>query len=87
MTTKTETTKTTARRQLKGEVVKVAGANTVVVKVDTFKLHRLYKKQYRVTKKYMAHDAKSAYAVGDKVVIEETRPISKRKRFRVIAKA
>lgn len=87
MTTTGTTTKTTARRQLNGEVVSVAGKNTVVVKVDRFKLHPVYKKQYRVTKKYMAHDAESVAAVGDTVVIEEVRPVSKRKRFRVIAKA
>lgn len=54
---------------------------TIVVTVHTRKTHPLYRKQYMVTSKFMAHDEKNAAKVGDKVVIVETRPISARKRF------
>jgi|ERR1039458_3170970 small subunit ribosomal protein S17 len=54
---------------------------TIVVTVHTRKTHPLYRKQYMVTTKFMAHDEKNAAKVGDKVVISETRPISRRKRF------
>jgi small subunit ribosomal protein S17 len=54
---------------------------TIVVTVHTRKTHPLYRKQYMVTSKFMAHDEKNAAKVGDKVVITETKPISRRKRF------
>jgi small subunit ribosomal protein S17 len=54
---------------------------TIVVTVHTRKTHPLYRKQYMVTSKFMAHDEKNAAKTGDKVVITETRPISARKRF------
>ena len=54
---------------------------TIVVTVHTRKTHPVYRKQYMVTSKFMAHDEKNAAKVGDKVVITETRPISSRKRF------
>ncbi len=62
---------------------------TIVVTVQTRKTHPLYRKQYTVSSKYMAHDEKNEAEVGDKVAITETRPISKRKRYtldRVIEK-
>lgn len=54
---------------------------TIVVTVHTRKTHPLYRKQYMVTSKFMAHDEKNAAKTGDKVIITETRPISARKRF------
>jgi len=54
---------------------------TIVVTVHTRKTHPLYRKQYMVTSKFMAHDEKNEAKVGDKVIISETRPISRRKRF------
>ncbi len=54
---------------------------TIVVNVHTPKTHPIYKKQYSITKKFIAHDEKNEAAIGDKVSIVETRPISKRKRF------
>jgi small subunit ribosomal protein S17 len=53
---------------------------TIVVSVTSRKTHRLYKKQYSASKKFMAHDEKNEAQIGDKVVIEETRPLSARKR-------
>lgn len=54
---------------------------TIVVTVQTRKTHPLYRKQYTVSKKFMAHDEKNEAHVGDKVAIVETRPLSARKRF------
>lgn len=54
---------------------------TIVVTVLTRKTHPLYRKQYTVSKKFMAHDEKNEARIGDKVSIVETRPLSARKRF------
>lgn len=54
---------------------------TIVVTVQTRKTHPLYRKQYTVSKKFMAHDEKNEAKEGDKVEIAETRPLSARKRF------
>lgn len=54
---------------------------TIVVTVQTRKTHPLYRKQYTVSKKFMAHDEKNEAHVGDRVSIVETRPLSARKRF------
>ena len=54
---------------------------TIVVTVQTRKTHPLYRKQYTVSKKFMAHDEKNEAQVGDKVEIIETRPISARKHY------
>ena len=52
---------------------------TIVVTVRERKTHPLYRKQYTVSKKFMAHDENNEANIGDKVAIVETRPISKRK--------
>ena len=54
---------------------------TIVVKVATRKTHPIYRKQYTSTNKFMAHDEQNDARIGDKVVISETKPLSKRKRF------
>ncbi len=54
---------------------------TIVVTVQTRKTHPLYRKQYTVSKKFMAHDEKNEAQKGDKVAITETRPLSARKRY------
>lgn len=54
---------------------------TIVVSVQTRKTHPLYRKQYTVSTKFMAHDEKNEAKQGDKVAIVETRPLSKRKRY------
>lgn len=54
---------------------------TIVVSVQTRKTHPLYRKQYTVSTKFMAHDEKNEAKEGDKVAIVETRPLSKRKRY------
>ena len=57
---------------------------TVVVAEETMVLHPRYKKRVKSTNKYKAHDENNACKVGDKVLIMETRPLSKDKRWRVV---
>ena len=59
---------------------------TVVVSVERFKEHPKYKRRFKVHKKYKAHDENKEYKMGDKVVIEETKPISKDKNWKVVGK-
>jgi small subunit ribosomal protein S17 len=72
---------TNSRRRLQGRVVSNKMDKTVVVEVERKKMHRLYKKVIRVSKKYMAHDESNALNIGDEVQIVESRPMSKRKRW------
>ena len=70
---------------LKGVVTSDKMDKTIVVKVTRFVEHKKYGKRIKMTKKYKAHDEENSKKVGDKVEIEETRPISKDKKFNVIA--
>ena len=72
------------KRILSGTIRKATNKKTVVVEVErTFK-HPIYKKYIKRSKKYHAHDETDALRVGDKVMIEETRPISKLKTWKVV---
>lgn len=74
-----------SRRQIKtGRVVSDKMDKTVVVKVDYLKPHPLYRKIIRKTNKFHAHDEENNCRVGDVVRIEETRPMSKTKCWRVV---
>ncbi len=73
-------------RTLKGMVVSDRMQKTVVVAVSRLIKHPKYKKYYKVTKRYKAHDEKDEYHTGDKVVIQETRPLSCDKRWRVLSR-
>lgn len=70
-------------RTIIGTVSSSKSDKTIVVTVQTRKTHPLYRKQYTVSKKFMAHDEKNEALVGDKVAIVETRPISARKHFKL----
>jgi small subunit ribosomal protein S17 len=74
---------TEKRKSMVGVVVSDKMDKTVVVSVDTPKRHPLYKKIMRRQTKYKAHDEKNECRMGNKVRIEETRPLSKDKRWRV----
>jgi small subunit ribosomal protein S17 len=73
------------KRVLQGVVVSDAMDKTVVVRVERRVMHPVYKKFIRRTKKYSAHDEANVHKVGDVVRIEECRPISKSKRWTVVA--
>jgi len=73
-------------RKLTGIVVSDKMQKTRVVAVELLKKHPKYLTYYRVTTKFKAHDEENVYKTGDKVVIEETRPMSKEKRWRIVGK-
>lgn len=73
-------------RKLQGIIVSDKMNKTRVVAVTRLKKHPRYKKYYKVTRRFKAHDEKNEYKTGDKVIIEETRPLSKEKRWRIISK-
>jgi len=68
-------------RIMKGIVVSDKMNKTVVVSITRLKEHPKYKKRYKVTTRYKAHDENNEFKVGDKVLIRETKPISKDKRW------
>ncbi len=71
------------RRTLQGRVVSDKMNKTIVVKVTRQVRHAQYEKYIRVSKKYLAHDGEDQCGIGDLVTIVETRPLSRRKRWRV----
>ncbi|HOB11091.1 MAG: 30S ribosomal protein S17 [Acetomicrobium sp.] len=74
-----------AQRKVKrGIVVSSKMDKTVVVRVDRIAKHAFYHKPVLKSKKFMAHDEENACLMGDKVLIEETRPLSRRKRWKVV---
>jgi small subunit ribosomal protein S17 len=75
------------RRILEGEVVSDKMDKTVTVKVERRFIHPKYKKYVKRTDKYAAHDENNAFRIGDKVEIEECRPLSKNKSWTVVSVA
>lgn len=73
-------------RTKRGIVTSVAMDKTAVISVYTYKSDPKYKKRYRVTKKFHAHDEKNSCVLWDEVVIKETKPLSKLKRWEVSEK-
>ncbi len=80
------TTSILRHRTLKGTVVSDKMQKTVVIEIVRMKKHPKYKKYYKVTKRFKAHSPENAYHTGDKVIIQEGRPLSKEKRWTVISK-
>lgn len=68
-------------KTMTGIVASDKGNKTIVVKIVSHMTHPIYKKKYLMTKRIMAHDEANEAKIGDKVTIEETRPISARKHF------
>jgi len=72
------------RRVLQGVVVSDVNEKTVTVKVERRFMHPVYKKFIVRSKKYLAHDESNKVKTGERVRIQETRPLSKRKRWEVV---
>ncbi len=68
----------------KGTVVKISGAKTIKVEVNEYRRHPKYKKQFRVTKRFLAHDEAEVAQVGDQVTIKQGRPVSKLKTWELV---
>lgn len=75
-----------AKKRLEGKVISAKMDKTVVVEVERIKEHPKYIKRYAVHKRYKAHDPENECEKGDTVLIEESRPISKTKSWRVVEK-
>lgn len=82
----TNTTTDSKGRVLSGTVIGSKMKDTITVAVERYVMHPKYKKFLRRTKKYLVHDEGNTAVVGSKVDIQETRPISKRKRFVLVPK-
>jgi len=74
------------KRKIIGVVASDKMNKTRVVEVSGFKKHPKYLRYYKTMKRFKAHDEKNEYKTGDKVVIEETRPLSREKRWKIISK-
>lgn len=73
------------KRTLQGVVVSDKADKTITVRVERRIMHPFYKKYIRRSKKYAAHDPDNSHKIGDNVRIRECRPISKSKRWQVLA--
>lgn len=71
-------------RKIQGIIVSDKMQKTRVVAVTRLKKHELYHKYFKVTQRFKAHDEKNEYKTGDKVIMQETRPLSKEKRWNII---
>ena len=78
-----EAAKTTRKTTKVGMVLSAAADKSVVVKVENFVMHPLYHRFVRTSSKLMAHDEENTCNKGDRVLIEECPPLSRRKRWRV----
>ncbi|MDA3839832.1 MAG: 30S ribosomal protein S17 [Patescibacteria group bacterium] len=78
--------KKTIKKKFNGVVVSDKQDKTIVVSVDTVKIHPKYKKRYTMSKKYKVHDEENKFKTDDKVSFVECRPLSRDKRWRVLSK-
>lgn len=74
------------KRKLQGTIVSDKMNKTRVVEVVRLKKHPRYKKYFKISERFKAHDENNEYKTGEKVFIEETRPISKEKKWKIIRK-
>lgn len=72
------------KQELVGKVVSASSDKTISVLVETYKKDKKYGKRVKYSKKYAAHDEKNEAGVGDIVKIEQTRPLSKTKHYRLV---
>ncbi len=82
--TENKTNEITSGKTFDGVVIKSAMKDTVTVSVERYVQHPKYKKYMKLSKKFLVHNPGNTVAVGDKVTIKETRPISKRKHFIIV---
>jgi small subunit ribosomal protein S17 len=73
------------RKKIQGVVVRTKADKTIAVQVDPYKKHPIYSKRVQDSHRYYAHDEKNEAKLGDIVTIEESRPLSATKRFRLVS--
>jgi len=71
-------------RKLEGTIISDKMHKTRVVAVERLKKHKRYTKYFKVTTRLQAHDENNTYHVGDRVIIEETKPLSRKKRWNIV---
>ena len=81
-----DTEKKSKRRLLRGKIVSTKMSKTVVVEVERRVLHSKYKKFMKKAAKYHAHDEDETYQLNENVIIQESRPLSKKKRWVVVGR-
>lgn len=74
------------KRKLKGTIVSDKMNKTRIIAIERMKKHPKYQKYYKITARFKAHDENNEYKVGDQIIIEETKPLSKDKRWKIIGK-
>ena len=74
------------KRKLEGVVVSDKMSKTRVIQIERLKLHSKYRKYQKVSTRFKAHDEMNEYKTGDRVIIEETRPMSRGKRWVIVRK-
>jgi len=74
------------KRKLRGTIVSDKMNKTRIVEVSRLKKHPRYKKYFKISTRFKAHDENNEYKTGEKVFIEETRPISKDKKWKILSK-
>jgi len=72
------------KKRIEGVVVNTVNDKTVKVSTESIKVHAFYGKRMKASKNYLAHDEENKLKIGDKVMIEECKPISKKKTWKVI---
>jgi small subunit ribosomal protein S17 len=75
------------RKTMQGIVVSDKMQSTAVIEVASQKIHPVIKRRYRRTKRFLAHNPENTYKAGDRVVIAETKPTSRLKRWEIVGKA
>lgn len=73
-------------RRLEGVVVSAKASKTRIVLVERLQAHPKYGKRFRTSRRFAAHDERNAFEVGDRVLIEASRPYSRTKRWRIVRK-
>ena len=71
-------------RTKKGTIISDKMDQTVVVIVHTYKMHPKYKKKFRTSKKFYAHNPGNKYKIGDEITIQESKPLSKLKKWIIV---
>jgi len=82
---KKEEASASTRKKMTGTVVSDKMDKTVVVEIVTMKTHPIYKKKFKVSKRFKAHDEDNKCKIGDKVTIRECKPMSRDKRWEVLS--
>lgn len=78
--------KTNQKRKLTGVVVSDKMSKTRVVSISRLKKHPKYLKYFKATSRFKAHDENNEYKTGDTVIIEESKPISREKKWKIVGK-